>query len=190
MTYPYDPLLSPDPFARPSTRRPTTPPNTLPTTPIAPSEWLLFDDTWRPDDLEGCITFPRTYALAQPDRYPITHGLHQQLMRLAVRGVKAGEEGVDFAQVSSTVSPEELGMIASNPAAWDRWQRLYERREFCMDPKSYAQVAYALTGPFREQYKAAVSRRSRPDRNRSGIQKLKLGSYRSRMREYCRQWRN
>ncbi|RDX41870.1 hypothetical protein OH76DRAFT_1411716 [Lentinus brumalis] len=189
MAYPYNPaLLSLDPFDRPPTRWPTTPPTTLPPTPISSSEWLLYDNTWQPDDLERRVAFPRIYALAQPDKYPIAHGLHQQLMQLAGFCIKAGEEGVDFTKVSSTISPEELGImfvcrtcgvdpvdymrairssdcqrvsdkIRENYSGWwDALQKLYEQRRTRLDPRSYAQIAYALTGPFREQYKAALNR--------------------------------
>ncbi|RPD54238.1 hypothetical protein L227DRAFT_616328 [Lentinus tigrinus ALCF2SS1-6] len=150
---------------------------------------LLSDPRWTPDLLERIIAFPRTYALAQPDKYPITHRLHQQLMALSARSVKAGPEGVDFTDpnIASTVTPEELGMIyvcrtygvdpvrymqavhskdcqrvadliyARDPTAWDKWLEIYERRKFCINPQSYAQIAYALTGPFRKQYDAVAN---------------------------------
>ncbi|RPD69193.1 hypothetical protein L226DRAFT_617023 [Lentinus tigrinus ALCF2SS1-7] len=201
----HNPLLSPDPIDRSSTRSITpstssdstitsaasdltaTPPSAARLT--SRQQQLLSDPRWTPDLLERIIAFPRTYALAQPDKYPITHRLHQQLMALSARSVKAGPEGVDFTDpnIASTVTPEELGMIyvcrtygvdpvrymqavhskdcqrvadliyARDPTAWDKWLEIYERRKFCINPQSYAQIAYALTGPFRKQYDAVAN---------------------------------
>ena len=147
---------------------------------------LLAEIEGLPDIVERCMAFPREYALAQPDKYPITHRLHQSLMHLSVNGVRSAPDGVDFTTVCSTINAEELGMAyvcrtygvdpaeylkvvrsehckrmaesfrASNPARWDRWSELYRQRKFPINPEAYAQIAYALTGPFRDKYQAVL----------------------------------
>ena len=154
-----------------------------------PQQRLLEDVDCLPDILERCIVFPRVYALARPDKYPNMHRVLQQLMLLSVNGVKTEGDGVDFTAVSSTINAEELGMVyvcrtygvdpvdylravrsedcrrvaqsiyASDPGGWDRWSKLYEQRKFSINPESYAQIAYALTGPFKDKCEAVLSKR-------------------------------